>query len=131
MHEFSLMREVLSMLHRSAAEEGISRIESVCMKVGVMSCAFAPALETAFEVLSGGDPLLEGARLQVLEQGVVVRCRQCWWEGETEPYELLCGQCGGGEVHVIRGEALTVDSYEGRKCPDGHRQTDGERDEGQ
>ncbi|MFO8060639.1 MAG: hydrogenase maturation nickel metallochaperone HypA [Bacillota bacterium] len=132
MHEFSLMREVVNILRASAGEEGISRIDSVTMTVGAMSCPFPPALEAAFEILCDGDPLLEQARLGIEVEGIVLCCRRCGWTGEMkEEGEFICSACGCGEVRVIRGEEITVDSYQGRKCGDGHRQVDGEGDEEQ
>ncbi len=114
MHEFSLMRDVIGILRSSAVERGIERIESIRMTVGSLSCAFPPALETAFNALSQGDPLLEKARLDIFEQDIVIRCESCGTEAELGGNEFVCRGCCDTAVSVIRGDELVIDSYRGR-----------------
>ena len=113
MHEFSLMEEVLRAVRDSAQEENIRRIHSVQMTVGSMGCAFPPALETAFSVLTEGDPLFEEAALEIEERPVRVRCATCGWEAVGGDARFLCEECGSSRIDILAGEELTIDGYEG------------------
>lgn len=113
MHEFSLMEEVLRAVQDSAREEDVRRIHRVQMTVGAMGCAFPPALETAFSVLTEGDPLFQGAALEIVERAVRVRCATCGWEAIGRDARFVCEECGSSEVEILAGEELTVDGYEG------------------
>ncbi len=113
MHEFSVMQEVIRVVKESAQDEGIDTVEKIKLTVGELSCAHPPALETAFSVLSQDEPLLQHAQLEICQQQVVVRCRECGHREEIGEYEFICRGCGSADLEVLQGEQLSVDEYEG------------------
>jgi|GEM_PF-381401 len=115
MHELTIAREVMRVLRASAAEESLDRIESVSLKVGVISCLHPAALRTAFSVLKTDDELLCGARLQVQCVPVVIRCSRCGGRWEVDPPEFLCPGCGSRRVRVLKGEEVIIHSYRGTR----------------
>ncbi len=66
MHELSITEELLQIIHRRAAEEGMKKILRIDLKIGKYSGVFADALLFAFDVLSK-DTISEGANVSIEE----------------------------------------------------------------
>lgn len=66
MHELSITEELLRIICRRAAEENITRITRVTLRIGRYSGVMEEALTFAFEVLSEGT-MTEGAEIRIEE----------------------------------------------------------------
>ena len=113
MHEFSLIEEVVRLVRASAEEVGVDRVERVSLTVGSMSCAHPPALQSAFGLVTADDPLLATACLDITEEAVRIRCRDCGSESEIGKHEFICPGCDSTAVDVVAGQEITLDGYEG------------------
>lgn len=111
MHELSLASAIADTALEVLAREGGRRLVSVRVLLGVLSCARREALELCFPVVARGTAL-EGARLDVVDDPLVLACRSCGARTErTEPL-LVCEGCGGADVDVTGGRDLVVASLE-------------------
>jgi len=119
MHEYSVVRELLSLLLPRL--EGVpGAIETVFLRKGELLVLSDRALEGAFEVLAAGTRL-EGARLSIEPVEACLSCPSCGYEGPAERLTdeafhfaipiLSCPRCKG-EVEVVSGRELAVDRVE-------------------
>jgi len=116
MHELSLMESVIDMVRESALSNHIVKVTRIKLVVGKMSMALPDSLRFAFDVLKSTDDLLQAAVLEIEEQDVVGRCRQCQTEFAVgSGYRLVCPGCGSMSVEIISGRQLYVDNYEGEE----------------
>jgi hydrogenase nickel incorporation protein HypA/HybF len=112
MHELSIAEDLLAIVERTAAEHRLARVSRLRIVVGALGNVVPEALEFAFEV-AGRGTVAEGARLEIVEVPVTVRCNACQAETELEDFAFLCMACGSVDVDVVRGNELYLDSIEG------------------
>ncbi len=111
MHELSLAEELAERLEEVARREGAGGIVAIRLELGALCGVDRDAFEFAFpEVARGG--LAEGARLEIEEVPVSVRCHRC--QAVTEPrYPVIrCAKCGSGDVDISAGREFKVLSME-------------------
>ena len=113
MHEVGLVEGVIEILRRSIAEQGLCRVTRVRLVVGKLTAARPEALSFAFEVLSGEEPWLKGALLEIEERELTADCRRCGERQILHDCRLVCTNCGGHDLQVVEGRELLVDFYEG------------------
>lgn len=133
MHEFSLIDQLMKTLFDSARENGIVRINRVSLVVGEAYGALPDALKFAFEVLSLGTPA-GGAALDIKEDPVVCRCRQCQYSYRWRDRSWKCPGCGSASADVIGGRGIYIDYFEGDEegveSGSGRRPVEGEQPSG-
>ncbi|MGE5372376.1 MAG: hydrogenase maturation nickel metallochaperone HypA [Solirubrobacterales bacterium] len=113
MHEMSLMQSVLDTVRADACERGMSRVIKVSLVIGEMSMALPDSLRFAFDVLTE-DELFRGSALEIEQRPLILHCRKCEAQSKASNHYLFtCASCGSGEVDIIGGRELYIDSYEG------------------
>ncbi len=112
MHELSIAEDLLEIVSRTAAEHNLTRVSRLRIVVGALGNVIPDALEFAFDV-AGRGTVAEGARLDIVEVPVTVRCNACGAETVLDDFAFLCTECGSVDVTVLRGKELYLDSIEG------------------
>jgi hydrogenase nickel incorporation protein HypA/HybF len=112
MHELSIARDLLALVEKTAATHRLVRVERLRVVVGALGNVVPEALEFALEV-AGRGTVAEGARLDIVEVPVRVRCNACRAETELEDFAFMCSACGSVDVEVVCGNELYLDSIEG------------------
>jgi hydrogenase nickel incorporation protein HypA/HybF len=113
MHEFSLAQSLMQLVEESARQEAITHVRRVTVVVGEWSAVMPDALAGSFAILaadSGG--LFTDAELQVTQRAAHGECNVCGQQFPAEEGGLFCPGCGAA-AHLISGNELYVDSYEG------------------
>ncbi len=107
MHELSLSRAILDAALSHADGHSVTRVD---VTVGALRQAVPDSLAFYFEILARGTAC-EGALLhaRVARARLGCACGERW---QLEEPAFRCPRCGGGEVTVLSGEELTVDSIE-------------------
>ena len=109
MHEYSLVRSLLSQLPEVVPSQDWPRLRIVTLAAGPLS-GFEPLLASeAFEQLKM-DYGLDGCRLEVEEETLRASCRSCVRDFEVEAFRFLCPDCGSGDVDVISGDGVRIAS---------------------
>ncbi len=111
MHELSIAISLVEQLEQAARRERASRITSVRLALGALSGVERGPLEFCFPMAAAGT-LAEGARLEIEEVPITVRCRSCGAETRVGELQLACPRCGAPGVEVTGGRELTVRSME-------------------
>ena len=113
MHEFSIgdsvVRSVIAELVRLKTPPGALR--SVRVAVGVMRQIVPDTLVFAYESLSQDTPAA-GSKLVLRPVPVTARCKACNWQGSLEVPLFLCGACQSGQIELITGMELQLESLE-------------------
>jgi hydrogenase nickel incorporation protein HypA/HybF len=107
-HELSIARAVVAAAERHA--EG-RRVTAVRVRAGRMRQVVPASLRFSFDVCAR-DTVCEGARLELAEVPVRLRCRGCEREWEPEIPAFRCPRCGSADVAVEAGEELVVDEID-------------------
>ena len=114
MHELSIATQLLELVAETAAEHNLRRVSRLRVVVGALGNVIPTALEFAFEI-AGKGTVAEGARLDIEEVPVTVRCNACGAETVLEDFAFLCGACGSLDVTVLKGNELYLDTVEGEE----------------
>lgn len=88
-----------------------SPVECVNVKIGKFTAVVPSSLKFCFEIVSQGTPL-SGAELNIEEIPVTARCSSCNHLWEINPPVFKCPDCGSGEIEVMSGRELNIESIE-------------------
>lgn len=111
MHELSLIAALFETIEEKAREHGAVRIAMVRLRVGRLSGAVPDLLESAFDIYKKGT-IAEGARLEIEEVAVRLRCRDCGEDKLDEDGTFACLSCCGRNVEILEGRELVVERIE-------------------
>jgi hydrogenase nickel incorporation protein HypA/HybF len=116
MHETAIVEGLMRILSEQAARHGVTAIVRVNVKVGRLRAVEPQQLVSCFEMFAEGT-LAEGAVLAIDEVPVRARCKACNLEFEVRGYRFECPACGAGDVAVIQGQELYIESFEAAGPP--------------
>ena len=112
MHEMGIALQIIDIATASIPEDmQPARVEKINLKVGKLSAIVKESLNFCFEIASKETPL-EGAELFIDEIPVTVRCNTCAIEWTIESPVFSCTQCGGGDIKILSGRELDIESIE-------------------
>ncbi len=87
------------------------RLLSVKVNLGALQQLVPDSLQMAYELLTKDTPAA-GSRLEVVEVPVTCACRACDWRGAVDRWQFRCGQCGSGDVELVAGREICLESLE-------------------
>ena len=115
MHEFSLMTSVMDIARQELERHGASRLTLLRIRYGELDQVLPDAMRMAFEAMTAGTPH-EGARLELVEEPLELRCSLCGHEFHPDGRAALyapCPACGDTvPFRVVRGEGIFLDHLE-------------------
>jgi len=112
-HELSIALSVLDIVTTAAAGAGLSRVDTVRLRIGRATGVLPDALRFAFDCSKPGTPAAAAA-LEIEEVPIGGRCDACNRDfTSSEPYVLACPLCGGGTFRITTGDELAVLDLEG------------------
>jgi hydrogenase nickel incorporation protein HypA/HybF len=111
MHETAIVEGLMRILERQAAQHGAERILRVRVRVGRLRAVEPAQLVACFDMFAEGT-VAEGATLAIEEVPVRARCKACGTEFEVPRYRFECPGCGGGDVEVVQGQELYIESFD-------------------
>lgn len=109
MHEYSLVEALLDQVEAIRCGQAADRVVSVQVRIGEFSGVEPDLLEDAFEVLSGKRWQYP---VKLVMERVVLQasCGDCHQTFVVNEYQFCCPLCESGDVQVIQGEELLLES---------------------
>lgn len=116
MHEMSLAVSLLDIIRQEMEKHRAERLVRISLRYGALANVVPESLLLAFEVQSQGTPF-EGARLELTEEALRLRCNACGREFAPEAAVAglfsACPGCGEDFGHqVLAGKELYIDHLE-------------------
>ena len=108
MHELSISGAIVETAIAHAAGR---RVSVVSVRAGRLRQVVPRSLHFYFEIVAR-DTVVEGARLELEDVPARLRCRSCEHEWDVETPSFRCPECHGGDVTVLSGDELEVESIE-------------------
>ena len=102
------------MASEKAEALGDVRVEALHVRLGAWSGVVKDALLFSFDLAAEGTTI-GGARLEIEEVPLVVRCPTCAAERELPSVELRCPVCASPTPEIVRGRELELVSLEVRE----------------
>ena len=112
MHEMGVAMQIVEIAIASIPQDmPRARVDKVNLKVGRLSAIVADSLRFCFDIVIKDTPLA-GAELVIDEIPVVARCNDCRHEWTIEQAVFTCEQCSSGEIELLSGRELDIESIE-------------------
>ncbi|HEX4154037.1 MAG TPA: hydrogenase maturation nickel metallochaperone HypA [Acidobacteriaceae bacterium] len=92
MHELSIALSMMEQIEEEAEKHGGGTVETVHVRIGVLSGVDVQALRFAYELASEGTPLA-GSHLEIESIGLLVYCPHCGSTHTPDPQHILCPRC--------------------------------------
>jgi len=108
MHELSVATAIVETAVRHADGRAVT---AVSVRVGRLRQVVPDSLSFYFEIVSRDTPC-EGARLELSDIALRLRCERCGAEWEPETPLFRCARCPSAPVSVVAGEELEVEYIE-------------------
>jgi hydrogenase nickel incorporation protein HypA/HybF len=111
MHELSIAVGLIDLAAEEAARQGNVRVATVYLRIGPLAGVVADALRFSFDLAAEGTAV-EGARLEIEDVPVTVRCARCAADNTVgDPQRIRCPICGGPAT-VVGGRELELAAME-------------------
>ena len=111
MHEMALCESLIGVIEDQAAVHQYTRVKTVFLEIGPLSCVAPEALRFSFDVAARGT-LAEGAVLEIAETRPQFWCRACDHAvSPRRPFDP-CPDCGGTDLQISGGEDLRIKQLE-------------------
>lgn len=115
MHEFSLIASIMDIVDEELRAHGAQRLTLARVRCGALTGVEPGAMRMAFEAATAGTPHA-GARLELVEEPVRVRCATCghvFYPRDRQTLFLPCPACHESfGLTVEAGEGLFLDHLE-------------------
>ena len=112
MHEFGICEGIVSAAVEALGRSTVKgRLKTTRIVVGRLHQVIPETLRFAYGILAQ-DTAAAGSVLEIREVPVAVACRACGWSGDIAMPLFRCGACQSGEVDVVRGRELFLESLE-------------------
>lgn len=108
MHEMSIGSAVVA---TAVSHAGGRRVSLVSVRVGHLRQVVPKSLSFYFDIVAR-DTVVEGARLELELVPARLRCDACEREWDVESPAFRCPTCECGDVTVVSGNELEVESIE-------------------
>lgn len=112
MHELSIIQNILPLIERVAAENHMTSVKKVTLKVGRLRQIVPEFLKFAFESVTK-TTVAEGAELIVESVPILVLCKSCQQQFVVEENIYLCPNCNHTDLQVLTGKEIILESIEG------------------
>ncbi len=112
MHEMGIAMEIVRIAEDSVpANLKKPRVRAINLQIGKLAAVVPESLKFCFEIATKDTPL-DGARLEIEEIPVTVRCNDCKTTWTAEQPNFVCEKCDGGAVELLTGRELDIVSIE-------------------
>lgn len=107
MHEISLLEQVREILLEHSLSQNFSRVSTVTLEIGQLSCVEEGALRFGFDAVMK-DSLAEGAELKINVVDGLGFCSSCHKSVAMQSLHDPCGICGLFGMKIIQGEEMRI-----------------------
>lgn len=111
MHELSIALSILDELEEQLEKHDHAAVETVHVRLGVLSGVDPQALRFAYELAREGTPFA-ASRLEIESVRLRVFCPQCARTHQPDPQNVCCPGCLTPEQEILEGRELEVRALE-------------------
>lgn len=111
MHEFAIATNLLQIIEEQKRAYNFGKVEKIYLNIGEFSNVVPEALEFSFKIVAEGT-VAAGAELVINIVPLRLKCLICKEEFHSEPYLFVCPKCGGGDLEILSGNELQIESIE-------------------
>jgi hydrogenase nickel incorporation protein HypA/HybF len=107
MHELAIAQNILEIVQQSVPEEQVQWVRLIRMRIGPLSGVVADSLGFCFEAIIH-ETKMRKARLAFEQASMILRCRNCQNEFQSDDLAFLCSACQSSNLELISGKELDI-----------------------
>lgn len=107
MHELAVSQDIITQVEKIAQEHKAVAIHQIIIEIGPLSGVEPALLEAAFPIACAGT-LAEGAKLEINEIPVKVKCNNCQKTSTASTNDLTCQHCGNWQTQLVSGDEMLL-----------------------
>ncbi|MFO7752716.1 MAG: hydrogenase maturation nickel metallochaperone HypA [Desulfobacteraceae bacterium] len=112
MHEMGIAQQMVNIALSSIPDDmADARVEKMHLRIGKLAAVVEHSLRFCFEIITRDTPL-ENTELVIEEVPVTAQCKGCGHKWEVEGPVFRCPACETGEVEMLTGRELEIQSLE-------------------
>ncbi|MBQ1896466.1 MAG: hydrogenase maturation nickel metallochaperone HypA [Lachnospiraceae bacterium] len=112
MHELGVVFHIIDQVEEVAAENDVTRIDSVTLQLGEVSTVIPSYLTDCWDWAKKKHELLLEAKLVVEKIEAVTFCEDCKQTYPTVEYGKTCPHCGSGNTYLVQGNEFMIKEIE-------------------
>ncbi len=112
MHEMSIVSNIMDIALKTAAENNLSSISRIKIKVGNQHHLADDLMVYAFSFMKKGT-IAASAVLEIERVEITAECRHCGYVFTVKENMYLCPECSSVNPELLRGRELIIESIEG------------------
>jgi hydrogenase nickel incorporation protein HypA/HybF len=111
MHELSIALSMIEQIEFEAERHGGGSVETVYVRIGVLSGVDIQALSFAYEIARAGTSVA-GSRLEIETVPLSVYCPQCRATHSPDAQQITCPHCLTTPQEILAGRELEIKALE-------------------
>ena len=112
MHELGVVFKVIRQVEEIAAENGVTRVESVTLSLGEVSTVIPEYLLDCWKWAMKRTEFLREAELIIESIPAITHCDACGADYPTMSHGKTCPNCGSGETWLMQGNEFILKQIE-------------------
>jgi len=111
-HELGIVNYVIREVEKVAAENELTKVESVTLEFGEVSGIVAEYLFDYWKWYTKKFPMFDGCELKVETIPAITWCDDCKTTYPTVQYGKTCPNCGSGKTWLQQGNEMNIKQIE-------------------
>lgn len=112
MHELGVVFHCIKEVNEIAAENKVSRVNSVTIQLGEVSTVIPELFEDCWNWAVKKETVLKDAKIHIEKVDAVTFCEGCRREYPTVQYGKTCPYCGSGNTYLVQGNEFMIKEIE-------------------
>ena len=108
MHELGVVFHVIDTIKEVAAEQDISHVESVTLRLGTVSTVIPEYLEDCWKWAVARESLMTDCRLVIEPVQAITYCEDCKEQYDTIRFGRTCPNCGSENTYLLQGDEFVI-----------------------
>ena len=108
MHELGVVFHVIDTIKDVAAEQEISHVESITLRLGTVSTVVPEYLEDCWKWASAREDLVRDCRLIIEPVQAITYCEDCKEQYDTIRFGRVCPNCGSENTYLLQGDEFVI-----------------------
>ena len=113
MHEYSVVASLIELCEENAKKHQAKKVERIVVAIGERAGMDKSLFISAFEGFREESEICKDARLELKDEKVTLKCKNC--ENEFAPQNLeygICPRCQSSDLSIIKGRDMYLMSLD-------------------
>ena len=113
MHELSIAQNIITIVEEEYLKQNCTGdVKSIVFFAGRMNAIIPESLIFNFNTIKLENKILMNTILQLKEEPIIIKCKNCKVENKIDDPFFICETCGSTNIEIISGKEMYIESIE-------------------